>query len=90
MLDHECPEDNCAQRLSESSNLQWDGDNSGENVHPVIVEAHYEMSGEWSAEAKDDNYDYVEPYWEPANQEDELMSQLSRLKLKEISTECLE
>jgi hypothetical protein len=38
-----------------------------------------------------DNYDYAEPYWEPANQEEELMSQLySTLKLQRIPAESVE
>jgi hypothetical protein len=38
-----------------------------------------------------DNYDYAEPYWEPANQEGELMSQLySTLKLRRIPAESVE
>ena len=38
-----------------------------------------------------DNYDYAEPYWEPANEEEELMDQLySTLKLQRIPAESVE
>ena len=38
-----------------------------------------------------DNYDYAEPYWEPANKEEELISQLySTLKLQRIPAESVE
>ena len=38
-----------------------------------------------------DNYDYAEPYWEPANKEEELISQLySTLKLQSIPAESVE
>ena len=38
-----------------------------------------------------DNYDYAEPYWEPANKEEELMSQIySTLKLQRIPAESVE
>ena len=38
-----------------------------------------------------DNYDYAEPYWEPANKEEELISQIySTLKLERIPAESVE
>ena len=38
-----------------------------------------------------DNYDYAEAYWEPSNNEEELMSQLySTLKLQRIPAESVE
>ena len=38
-----------------------------------------------------DNYDYAEPYWEPANKEEELISQIySTLKLQRIPSKSVE
>ena len=36
------------------------------------------------------DHDYEELYWEPANQEEELLSQLSKLGLSVIYTESVE
>ena len=38
-----------------------------------------------------DNFDYAEPYWEPANKEEELISQIySTLKLQRIPSKSVE
>ena len=38
----------------------------------------------------DQDHDYEELYWEPANQEEELLSQLSKLGLPVIHEDCIE
>ncbi len=38
----------------------------------------------------DQEHDYEELYWEPSNQEEELLSQLSRLGLAVIHADCIE
>ena len=57
------------------------------------VKAQDEQSPELGTEnaVGSDNYDHVEPYWEPANEEEELMSQIySTLKLQRIPAESVE
>ena len=41
-------------------------------------------------EKKDDDHDYEEPYWEPANKEEELMDQLSKLNVPVIQAKDIE
>ena len=48
---------------------------------------HYEVSESFRSEH---DHDYEEPYWEPANQEEELMDQLSKLGVPEILAESIE
>ena len=58
-----------------------------------LVKAHYEESPEIHTENSIDNDKayYSIPYWEPANKEEELMSQLcSTLKLQKIPAESVE
>ena len=43
-----------------------------------------------SHETTDKEHDYEELYWEPANQEEELLSQLSKLGLPVIQADCIE
>ena len=56
------------------------------------VSAHYETSGDLiggDGSATDD-HDYEEPYWEPANKEEELMDQLSKLNVPVIAAKDVE
>ena len=57
-----------------------------------LIKAHYEMSEELvgSSKKSGDNDDYEGPYFEPADQEGELMAQLSNLSLPVISAEYVE
>ena len=48
---------------------------------------HYEFSENYRSEH---NHDYEEPYWEPANKEDELIDQLFKLGVPEILAESIE
>ena len=48
----------------------------------------YEMSKEFSID--DNDHDYEEPYWEPANQEEELIAQLSKLKVPVVPVTAIE
>ena len=43
-----------------------------------------------SHETTDKEHDYEELYWEPSNQEEELLSQLSKLGLPVIHADCVE
>ena len=59
-----------------------------------LMKAHYEMSDKLvkNSEKSSESYDYEikEPYLEPANEEEELMDQLSKLSLPVISAEHVE
>lgn len=52
-----------------------------------ILSGHSELSENFRNEH---DHDYEEPYWEPANKEEELMDQLSRLGVPEILVESIE
>ena len=51
------------------------------------IRDHYEVSENFKSEH---DHDYEEPYWEPANKEEELMDQLSKLGVPEIMAESIE
>ena len=51
------------------------------------IRDHYEVSENYRSEH---DHDYEEPYWEPANKEEELMDQLSKLGVPEIMAESIE
>jgi hypothetical protein len=51
------------------------------------IRDHYEVSENFRSER---DHDYEEPYWEPANKEEELMDQLSKLGVPEILAESIE
>ena len=56
-----------------------------------VIRSHYEMSEDLpGGEKKDDDHDYEEPYWEPANKEEELMDQLSKLNVPVILAKDIE
>ena len=48
----------------------------------------YILPGHGTTDNQD--HDYEELYWEPANQEEELLSQLSKLGLPVIHADCIE
>ena len=56
--------------------------------------SHYEMSDglvdSGNGAQTDDEHDYEEPYWEPANKEEELMQQLSKLNVPMIPAKDIE
>ena len=88
------PEDDMTEKKPEDSYTLLLNENSGYdevNDHDPM-EADNEESPELAKEnAGSDDYDYAEPYWEPANKEEELMSQLySTLKLQRIPAESVE
>ena len=59
-----------------------------------LVKDHYKMNEEFnlvrSSERRSDDEDHDEPYFEPADREEELMAQLSKLNLPVISSERVE
>ena len=58
---------------------------------PVKVQSEQSTELGMENDMGSDNYDYAEPYWEPANKEEELMSQIySTLKLQRIPAERVE
>ena len=52
------------------------------------MHARYEMSKDFLI--GDNDHDYEEPYWEPANQEEELIAQLSKLKVPVVPATAIE
>ena len=59
-----------------------------QNVGKInVISDHYEVSE--NIRSKHD-HDYEEPYWEPANKEEELMDQLSKLGVPEIPAKSIE
>ena len=52
-----------------------------------LISDHYEVS---ENSRNEHDHDYEEPYWEPANQEEELIDQLSKLGIPEILAELIE
>ena len=52
------------------------------------ISDHYEVRENFKLNEHD--HDYEEPYWEPANKEEELLDQLSKLGVPEILTESIE
>ena len=55
-----------------------------------VIRSHYEMSEYLPRVEKDDYHDYEESYWEPANKEEELMDQLSKLNMPVIQAKDIE
>lgn len=53
-----------------------------------VISDHYEVSENFKLNKHD--HDYEEPYWEPANKEEELMDQLSKLGVPQVLTESIE
>ena len=51
------------------------------------IRDHYEVSENFRSEH---DHDYEEPYWEPANKEEELIDQLFKLGVPEILSESIE
>ena len=51
------------------------------------IRDHYEVSENFRSEH---DHDYEEPYWEPANKEEELIDQLFKLGVPEILAESIE
>jgi hypothetical protein len=78
------PEENI---LSEDENPEYDEVNDDES--PPDDEQSAEVNNEYVID--DDKAYYAIAYWEPANKEEEIMSQLySTLKLQRIPAECVE
>ena len=56
-----------------------------------VISSHYEMNYDLlGKENTEDDNDYEEPYWEPANKEEELMVQLAKLNVLIIATKDIE
>ena len=61
------------------------------NEQDVMTSGHYEVSEEFlKSKVTEDEHDYEEPYWEPANKEEELMEQLGKLNVPVIPEKDIE
>ena len=82
----ECDHSNTGPSSPKEDNYQM---NCRDQIEGKInaISGHYEFSEYFRNEH---DHDYEEPYWEPANKEEELMDQLSKLGVPEILVESIE